>query len=690
MSSTGQSVHYQGPLDRQGLLSYSRRTGVQISFAMSAASQLGYHPVQFTAEVKKPANADRKIEVSFNGGGWYSRGKNMTVRQAMTLKAGDASAKMTMLVPQFQDWQMLGWKVWVDGLEDDQLELEMMGMMQQASNFAMSVLIASPDVRQWEAQMAFQTIGSGACFIRSMRPAELPEDWIAFSTVDVVVLMASDLPQLAARHPRQCEALLRWVRAGGNLFLFDAGSQWEELPGVERTLGLRATSTDDGEADDDDIDSAIERRGWRFVPFGERAVEPLEGALHLSGYDLGASTAAGPPGSESAPDIALERPSQPIPRVPVETSRGRFTVRAHGIGTVTAFIADSLSPTAGSDVHDIQRSLLNPRLNSAGRYGNNPAEANPEFNNLLIPGVGVAPVGQFQFLITLFVLAIGPLNYWWLKRRKKLPMLLFTVPAAAAGVTLLLLSYGVLADGLAVRVRARSFTTLDQRAKESATWGRISYYAGIDPRGGLTLPRDTIVFPILSSWSIGRFNQGPTVERGMVWDDEQRLARNWLASRTPTQYLSINSRPTSKRLDLRKRPNGLEIVNRLEATVSHLVVQDHEGKMYWCEDLPPGQGRIVPVTTRNDVSRRLRDVFTDNFPEFPPGAQPLSYGRGSYYGVTLSQNLAESQLEAINSPVVQAWTNGSYIAVTDRGIELELGIDDVTEEASFHVIRGAW
>src|SRR4029077_10500698 len=118
------------------------------------------------------------------------------------------------------------------------------------------------------------------------------------------------------------------------------------------------------------------------------------------------------------------------------------------------------------------------------RFGNKPDEYNKEFNNWLIPGVGVAPVGEFQFLISLFVLAIGPLNYWWFKKQKKLPFVLVTVPAAAAAVTLLLPSFGVLADGLGARVRARSLTMLDQTAGESATWTRMSYYSGIDPRDG--------------------------------------------------------------------------------------------------------------------------------------------------------------------------------------------------------------
>ena len=229
----------------------------------------------------------------------------------------------------------------------------------------------------------------------------------------------------------------------------------------------------------------------------------------------------------------------------------------------------------------MQQSLVAGRMTAPSREGNKPDDHNIEFNNWLIPGVGMAPVGVFQCLITLFVLAIGPLNYWWLKRQKKLPLLLVTVPACAALVTLLLLIYGTVADGIGVRVRARSLTMLDQRKGEAATWARLTYYAGINPREGLSLPGDTVIAPIRSRWASGQRYRGPTVAREMVWDERQRLTRGWLPSRTSTQYLTINARATSKRLDMRADDDGLRIINHLGVGVTHLIVQDHAGKLYW-------------------------------------------------------------------------------------------------------------
>ena len=56
---------------------------------------------------------------------------------------------------------------------------------------------------------------------------------------------------------------------------------------------------------------------------------------------------------------------------------------------------------------------------------------NPAFHNFLIADVGLPPIQTYRVLISLFVIVIGPLNYWFLRRHGRLHLLLFTVPAAA-------------------------------------------------------------------------------------------------------------------------------------------------------------------------------------------------------------------------------------------------------------------
>ena len=104
----------------------------------------------------------------------------------------------------------------------------------------------------------------------------------------------------------------------------------------------------------------------------------------------------------------------------------------------------------------------------------------------LIPGVGSAPVNSFLVLISLFVVAIGPVNYFLLQRQRKLYLLLITVPLGAGVVTSALFIYALVSDGLGVRARARSLTRIDQTSGRTVSWSRQSYYAGLAPSAGMS------------------------------------------------------------------------------------------------------------------------------------------------------------------------------------------------------------
>jgi hypothetical protein len=266
-------------------------------------------------------------------------------------------------------------------------------------------------------------------------------------------------------------------------------------------------------------------------------------------------------------------------------------------------------------------------------------------------------------------------------------MLLATAPAAALATTILLFGYGMMSDGFEVQARTRTLTLLDQREGDVVSWGRLSYYAGIAPRNGLRVPSDQLMYPIMPRWAASRYGGRATgAPRKMAWTQDQELTQGWLASRTPTQYHAIVSRPSKKRIDLRATEKGLHVVNHLGVDITHLAVEDYDGRFYWSENLADSKGQMVPSTKQDTLTKGIRQLFTANLPESPDGGD----GHSGIYGHALSQSIMEARLEAINSPIVQSWGRGKYIAFTKRAVELDLGLDDVVEEASFHVIEGTW
>ena len=184
--------------------------------------------------------------------------------------------------------------------------------------------------------------------------------------------------------------------------------------------------------------------------------------------------------------------------------------------------------TFGDIQHDsIQLRDLDPATSAlvwGTRHGVVPSAPSPSFPTLLIPDVGLAPIGEFQFLITLFVILIGPVLYWLLRRSGRLHLMILAVPAAALAVTATMFLYALFGDGLSARLRAFSYTRLDQQQGKAYRWARLSYYAGLAPAEGLAFPTDTAVYPVLPSGVQRRGRRSrTTTTRTVDWAGRQLL-----------------------------------------------------------------------------------------------------------------------------------------------------------------------
>ncbi|BBO33113.1 hypothetical protein PLANPX_2725 [Lacipirellula parvula] len=685
---------------------YSTPNRYRLSVKSNWPGMYGYRPVQVKIRAENPAASDHELEFRFVGGDWNLRYNSITARTKFMLRQGEQEASTTLLVPQFQSWYRCSWQLNVDGTRDDDLTLISFDANDLVANrgnngndVAAAGVLLSSSQQLAAIENLSQTHSNATVALEMLKPEEMPTDWLAYTSLNVVFVPAAQLQTLIDDHPQQATALLRWVSMGGNLWLVSAGSRWQEVTNVEQLLAAREgrDRPQPNEASPASNESSLPVR-WKFAQLDGRALDPDQGALLLTDYEIAevpvAETPVNPANPAAAAAAAAQAMIQPMidPKLPKDSAEW-FAVRGWGLGTIVAF-RRNLHGRSEMDNQEATRvfsqSLLAPRQLWGGRFGSTPDDGNVEFNDWLIPGVGLAPVGSFQILITLFVLAIGPLTYWLLRRAGKLPMLIAIVPAAAFLATCGLFAYGILADGLGARVRGRSVTLLDQHTGASASWGRYSYYAGIAPRSGLSVPVDQAMFPILPNWSpvFGFGGRRSANDREIVWYDRQELTRGWIASRTPTQFHALAARKSSKQLQLRPTSAGMRATNKLEVPIMGIAIHDYDGKFYWCEPLAPDEVRVVQPLEQTEVASRVRRLFTENLPELPAGddgRQP-----GSYMGYAISDSIMEARLAAINSPQVAGWGPGRYIAFTERAIELDPGLEEVSEERSFHVVEGSW
>jgi hypothetical protein len=259
----------------------------------------------------------------------------------------------------------------------------------------------------------------------------------------------------------------------------------------------------------------------------------------------------------------------------------------------------------------------------------------------------------------------------------------------------------MMADGLGVRIRARSFTRIDQTSGSAACWSRTAYYAGLAPSGGMEFPEDVAVLPL----EVNRDQEETPPARALVWDEQrQHLASGWLGSRTPTQYLLLRSRQSKAQLRFIEAAESSElpkIENALGTRIRHLVLFDPEGQVYTAANVPSGAVRKLSAANAGSAFSKLRSEWVRNMPALPEGFDPNNYGgyfgnRRYYYGAnynnmpTASQStgLLETNISfAVASPPLGPRT---YVALVDRSPEVNYGLEDFQEEDSFHVIVGNW
>ncbi len=683
----------------------------------------GYRPVRITATRTDTSPADRTImvEVLIRPRHRY-QGFHLRVTQEIEIPAGSGPVRTTLSVPHYSAWTVCQ----VNVLENGELLEKLSGLSQgwnrqddllaefrEGLPVVLVVGDKPPDTSRLVAPFPVeisQIYASQVTAIQrsvtpgtsvpqlptalSRAPAELPERWIDYSSLDVVCISLAQLAQLKQARDEAFEALVRWTAAGGNLWVYGVGWDWRRLDRLEELVEFPG-----GEEAGD-----TETRGWNPPIerlYGERQ---LRGAWTNSSATVedgfaGQFQVASPAAGRGKPTERQGGPGNP-----------HFMQREYGMGLILAMAADDPFPGTLAEWRCVLNSVGPQRLLWSQRHGVSMMRPNGEYWKFLIPGVGLAPVTEFLVLITAFMLAIGPVNYWLLRRWRRLYLLVVTIPAAAAAVTFLLFAYAILADGLGTRVRVRSVTRIDQSRQQAVCWARLSYYSGLAPRRGLTFSQDVVVLPLLEMPS-DEYSD-PPLRRELTWEEDQRLRSGWLNSRTPTQYLTVRSRPTNRGLQLFRSPvtDKLQVKNRLGTHVDQLAVCAEDGQFYWVRDVDADETVTLQPAAPEDVRRRLRSLSADNRPElsdevagrYRRGILDVSYRRRRYYGGIKTLQLAqpsqltgrmEQALEALDRSTAASaplMTPGSYIAIVKQSPEVELGTAAANEEASFHVILGNW
>lgn len=596
------------------------RSGLRMQLDWYGPRHPGYQPVRvriFTAN-GAPSPRDRELDVRLYPYSYSGASGPITVRKTITLAKGATSVDDTISIPINQHLAYMASEVYEDG--KSLREFENSNYYARTYGFEESlpaVLVVGPEAPTREqfnrtnmtsrfGSTAFDEfeipnisalsnvatgnyyepfyVGENAKTIDYLtylhtsntqlcvlHPDDLPERWIDLTCYEIVVLSWSDLNALQSARPEAFAALRDWALAGRTLIVYGVGGELQQLPKLEEMLEIDLTVWPQDETPLASVEPGNpSSNGW-YRPARSLRNQSVGLWSSTQGYRGSSYTTyeAKPDGTTATTVDASSQPQEFV----IATRRCRFGYLI-AIGNEDAFSGST------DDWRWAVNSVPPNHLSWSQKHGMSYADVNVPFWRHRIPGVGVAPVWTFLALITAFVVLIGPANYFYLAKRRRLALLLLTVPIGSFAVILGLFAYAFFNDGLGTRSRIRSYSIVDSDAERAYSWSWQTYFAGIAPSQGIVLDESSYMAPLYfdPSQAIntrGRFE--------IDWNDGvQRLARGYLPSRTMSQFVANGVREGQYSLAVRfpKEGGAPEVENLLGTDLSFLVCVGPDGKLY--------------------------------------------------------------------------------------------------------------
>ena len=725
-------------------------TGLNLQVNTEWVDGNGYR--QVTVQVKPlgggAATADRTLDVTLRPRSWQWNVVMPSVSTSITLEQGQTVATQAIAAPQFQTWGSLEIVTYEDGRRCDDL-CETVSLHWNGNSVwteaaptilfidsdaprdrrtAGLMMVAAPKTAKKEKRPEklpdFRAVGSVFVTDNSNQltpidfdtdeaiddngllrllaklgrmdivpPDSMPTSWLQLTAVDVIFVSTLELQNLH-QMPERWEALRTWLSTGATLCVYGAGEEFRGIPNLERLFELKSPGE---EASDASLDDFV-KRGWTAPTNAgyDTEVHATRGVeWNNQWYMQPTAVNATPRNKKTTSGLKPENPNL-------------FLIRAVEQGRLVVFADANPFPGKREEWCWLFNTLNNQDWMWYQRHGMSLHRENPQYWNLLIAGVGDAPVNSFLVLISLFVIVIGPVNYFLLQQRRKLYLLLLTVPLGAGLITSALFLYALVSDGLGVRVRARSLTQINQDNGRTVSWSRQSYYAGLAPSAGMSFPVDAAVYPF-DHRPTGQYGQPKDLGRRTYWGSEQRLTQGYLNSRSTSQVMVIESRVTPLGIEVDESASGtdgVQVTNKLGVDIEHLLVHSTDGRSLACDKLPAEQAVQLHEIDADEFSTNWGKLFAAERPAFPVGFDPNQVENASaIFGnsfawwqqmdrglpaPSMSTSILERGMRSVGNLKVNALKPRTYIAIVRTAPNVSLGVQGVAEEGSFHVVTGTW
>lgn len=426
--------------------------GLSLRVETSWPDGAGYRPIRVTVTPATPVAADRTLAFAFTTFEYYGGSPSrIRLAQDIEIPAGSGPLTATILVPYLSGHNNYEFEVGENGRALPGMKgsgsFQTLAPKSDFRGFSPSALrrptrrtsaaslsapanMALPEWSMNTSRRTTQHRMSTPCRRCKAALGDLGDRWLDYSALDLVAISLADLQRLQRGRPAVLDAIVAWTTAGGNLLVFGVGP-WQRMKDLESAVGLPP-----GQQPREDGPPA----GWTPPSRGNWG-QPMRGIGDdvLGPFDPIGDNRQPRPYETIGPDGRLIQAQSGLPQSkpqPKSDSIARtppkadpFATRPLEMGTLIAVVSDKPFDEGPAFWAWLFNDLSSAKALWYQRHGLSQHYDNPEFYRFLIPGVGRPPLNAFRVLITLFVVGIGPVNYFVLRRWRRLHLLIVTVPA---------------------------------------------------------------------------------------------------------------------------------------------------------------------------------------------------------------------------------------------------------------------
>ena len=460
--------------------------------------------------------------------------------------------------------------------------------------------LPNKDARQFAEQVQVSWIQ-----YRIFDPNFMPVNWLALSDLDVMLVDVNSLSKLRGENSRAVQAILAWVSTGGRLWVY----------------GDRAATILEN---DELVSSQLAHKvSVKNAPYPKRVRNRLrlsqqnDTSILVDEYWRGGAVKQSENMSgqgfkdRSSVYEKLAKASHPIVKTkPPNKVAEQLRHAEYGLGEILTIDQDDPFPgslqlwsTIRNQSQDMRRDNL-----WIDRNGLDLQAGNTNYWRWLIDSVGGPPVLSFLTLNSAFVLLVGPIAYFLLRRAGRLYLLYFCGPALAVLVTTGLFAFAIFSDGIDTRLRTHQWTWIDLPARVSVGQDRVTYYSsfGADE---LAFPNDAMVTPVLPlgivdyGRSVGE-NATPTGQ--VVWSGDRQIWKgDFMPTRSQVQYQItrpiqpaepvIHFEPTDE------TSSAFQCHNEMPRRIGPLVFCAQNGELFRVESVEPGESVEMKAAKQTDL-----------------------------------------------------------------------------------------